>query len=163
MSEEQTRGGSLQSGQGLVRCADTQETPVQDTDRTFVKISPAKPLRIQPVESYRRAKSRYLTDQILATCRDRHSLAYYKKVVRLLPERVIFEVLSQVKEAQATGRIRESSGAMFTDLIQRKAKELGIEFRNENRESEHHLETDQNSNQELEPTETRITALRMRR
>jgi len=66
----------------------------------------------------------------------RHSLAFYQKVVRLLSKQVVFEALSRVKEAQILGRIKDSPGAMFTDLIKRQAKELGIEFGNEFRESE---------------------------
>jgi len=78
----------------------------------------------------------YLTHRILETCKDNQSIAYYRKVVRLLPEKAIHEALSQVKEAERLGRIKERPGAMFTDLIKRKAKELGIEFSTERKEIE---------------------------
>lgn len=68
-------------------------------------------------------------------------MAFYRKVVNLLPERPIHEALSQVKEAEQLGRIRERPGGMITDLIKRKAIELGIEFNKEPHESK--LEADQ--------------------
>jgi len=80
------------------------------------------------VDKSTREKREYLTHRILETCRDKQSLAFYRKVVRLLPEQAIHEALSQVKEAEKLGRIRERPGAMFTDLIKRKAKELGIDL-----------------------------------
>ena len=33
-----------------------------------------------------------------------------------------------MKEAEKLGRIKERPGAMFTDLIKRKARELGMDF-----------------------------------
>jgi len=88
------------------------------------------------VDNLRRTKEEYLSQLILEVCHDRQSLGWYRKVVRLLPEQVVHEALSQVKEAQQLGRIRERPGAMFTDLIKRKAVELGIEFGREIRNEE---------------------------
>ena len=81
-------------------------------------------------------KQEYLAGLILQVCRDQQSIAFYRKVARLLPEQAIFETLSEVREAIQLGRIRENPGAMFTDLIKRKAKELGMELVKEIKENE---------------------------
>lgn len=60
-----------------------------------------------------------LPSQIIMTCRDLDSIDYYKKVIREIPKFKILSALSQVKEAQALGRIRTNAGAMFTDLVKR--------------------------------------------
>jgi len=133
LSDNCDRGPVPEIGQGVVRKSDTQDTDIQKTSITFSN-AVSKPLRRAPVDKSTREKREYLAHQILETCRDKRSLAFYRKVVRLLPERAIHEALSQVKEAEQLGRIRERPGAMFTYLIKRKAKELRIEFSNEAKE-----------------------------
>lgn len=102
-----------------------------------------------------------MTHQVLSVCRDRHSLAFYRKVVRLLPKRIVFDVLSQVKEAQVTGRIKESSGVMFTDLIKRKANELGIKFGKESNEVKTELQELIEERTEMSPPSEAELANRM--
>ncbi|SYZ72214.1 hypothetical protein TRIP_C20329 [Candidatus Zixiibacteriota bacterium] len=116
-----------ESPQALVEKDHTQDTDQQKTSITFSN-TVNKPIRRVPVDKSTRDKREYMARQILEQCRDKRSLAFYRKIVRLLPERAIHEALSQVKEAEQLGRIRERPGAMFTDLIKRKAKELGIDF-----------------------------------
>ncbi len=132
LSENPTRGDVPKVGQGVVEKPDIQETAKQETVRTFGNVKKT-PIRTAPVDNLRRTKEEYLSQLILEVCYDRQSLGWYRKVVRLLPEQVVHEALSQVKEAQQLGRIRERPGAMFTDLIKRKATELGIEFDAEKR------------------------------
>lgn len=136
LSENLTRGLVAKNGQELVQKPDTQETGKQYTDITFMKNSYKAPRIHRTVDNSLSAERKYLAQQILSICHDRRSLGFYRQVVRLLPKQVVFETLSRVKEAQQTGQIRESAGAMFTDLIKRKARELGIEFGREGRESE---------------------------
>jgi len=119
--------------QAPVEKVHTQHTGVQNTSITFSN-SFKKPIARPSMDRSTRMKRAYLAHRILETCRDNQSIAFYRKVVRLLPEKAIHEALSQVKEAERLGRIRERPGAMFTDLIKRKAKELGIEFNQERRE-----------------------------
>lgn len=57
---------------------------------------------------------------------DRHSTGFYRKVARTMPEDLIFEVLSETKYQSNMGRVQKTRGAMFTDLIKRRARELGI-------------------------------------
>ena len=136
LSKNLTRGLVEKNGQGLVQKPDTQETVKQDTVITLNRNPIKAPRYSKSVDNSANQERRYLAQQILSICHDRHSLAFYQKVVRLLPKQVVFEALSRVKEAQILGRIKDSPGAMFTDLIKRQAKELGIEFGNEFRESE---------------------------
>jgi len=140
LSEKHDRGSIPKIVQGAVRKSDTQETDIQKTSITLSN-AVNKPIRRAPVDKPTREKHEYLAHRILETCRDKQSLAFYRKVVRLLPEQAIHEALSQVKEADQLGRIRERPGAMFTDLIKRKAKELGIDFRKESANQEAHSET----------------------
>ena len=136
LSENLTRGLVAKSGQELVQKSDTQETGKQYTDITLRNNSINAPIIRRAVDNSLNEERKYLAQQILSICHDRRSLGFYRQVVRLLPKQAVFETLSRVKEAQITGQIRESAGAMFTDLVKRKAKELGIEFGRESRESE---------------------------
>jgi len=135
LSDNPTRGLGQNNRQALPEKSDKQDTDIQNTSITF-RNALNKPVRRVPVDKSTREKREYLANCILETCRDKQSLAFYRKVVRLLPESAIHEALSHVKEAAQLGRIRERPGAMFTDLIKRKAKELGIEFGKEHKEAE---------------------------
>jgi hypothetical protein len=89
--------------------SDQQDTVRQETYRTFSK----------PVDNSNKLKEKELLGQILLVCRDLHSYPYYKQLVRTAPHQTIYAALSQVRDAQATGRIRTSPARMFTDLVQR--------------------------------------------
>jgi phage replication O-like protein O len=138
LSENPARGDVPKIGQGVVEKPDRQETAKQETVRTFRNVTKI-PIRTAPVDNLRKTKEEYLSHLILEVCHDRQSIGWYRKVVRLLPEQVVHEALSQVKQAQQLGRIRERPGAMFTDLIKRKAVELGIKFGSENRKEKDDL------------------------
>jgi Bacteriophage replication protein O len=120
--------------QALPEKSDIQDTDKQNTFKTFRNAS-NKQMKRTPVDKSLNDKHEYIVDLILQTCRDKQSIVFYRKVVRLLSEQDIFEALSHVREAIQLGRIRERPGAMFTDLIKRKAKELGIELVNEIKEN----------------------------
>jgi hypothetical protein len=64
------------------------------------------------------AKRGWLTGEILNTCRDRASLAFYRKIAATVPEQRIFEALSVVRAAAREGTIRTTRGALFTSVIQ---------------------------------------------
>jgi len=140
LSENHDKGLVPIIGQGAVRKSDTQDTGKQEISKTFSNVI-TKPVRTVLVDKSTRDKREYLAHCILKICRDKQSIAFYRKVVRLLPESAIHEALSQVKEAEQLGRIRERPGAMFTDLIKRKASELGIDFRNKLSKSKFHETT----------------------
>jgi len=45
-----------------------------------------------------------------------------------MPESLIFQALSEVKDAYLTGRVKKSKAALFTSVIQNKALEHNINF-----------------------------------
>ena len=69
-----------------------------------------------------------LAKDIAKQLEDDHSLGFYRKVVDVIPENLIFQALSEVKDAFLTGRVKKSKAALFTTVIQDKAREYNIGF-----------------------------------
>ena len=69
-----------------------------------------------------------LLADILEICGDPKSENFYKKVVRIIPKEIVYQVISEVKEVKLLGTIKKSEGALFTKLIKSKAKQLQIEL-----------------------------------
>ncbi len=109
LSENPTMGVVGKKRQGISEKSDTQETIKQDTDITLSK----------PVDNSQAIQEKELLGQIMVTCRDPQSFNFYRKLVKEVPRFKILSALSQVKEAQALGRVKKNAGAMFTDLVQR--------------------------------------------
>lgn len=57
---------------------------------------------------------------------DDHSLGFYRKIADFIPENLIYQALSEVKDAQLMGRVKKSKAALFTTIIQAKALEHNI-------------------------------------
>ena len=57
---------------------------------------------------------------------DDHSLGFFRKVVDLMPENLIFQALSEVKDTHLTGNIKKSKAVLFTSVIKSKATEHNI-------------------------------------
>jgi len=57
---------------------------------------------------------------------DDHSLGFFRKIVDLMPENLIFQALSEVKDTHLTGNIKKSKAALFTTVIKTKAREHNI-------------------------------------
>ena len=57
---------------------------------------------------------------------DDHSLGFYRKVVDVIPENLIWQALSEVKDTHLTGKIKKSKAALFTTVIKSKALEHNI-------------------------------------
>lgn len=70
----------------------------------------------------------FLVEDILQVCEDNKSIDFYKKVARLVPEDKIYRALSEVKETRDLGKIKNSKGALFTNLIKKYAQAQGIEI-----------------------------------
>jgi predicted DNA-binding protein YlxM (UPF0122 family) len=68
--------------------------------------------------------------EIAEKLEDDHSLGFYRKVVDLIPENLIWQALSEVKDAHLTGRVKKSKAALFTSVIKSKALEHNINFNN---------------------------------
>jgi hypothetical protein len=72
--------------------------------------------------------------EIAEKLEDDHSLGFYRKVVDLIPENLIWQALSEVKDAYLTGRVKKSKAALFTTVIKAKAVEHNITFDNINKD-----------------------------
>jgi hypothetical protein len=64
--------------------------------------------------------------EIAERLEDDHSLGFYRKVVDIIPENLIWQALSEVKDAHLTGRVKKSKAALFTSVIKSKAQEHNI-------------------------------------
>ena len=74
----------------------------------------------------RTPEKEYLAKEIAEKLEDDHSLGFYRKVVDLIPENLIYQTLSEVKDAFLTGRVKKSKAALFTSVIKSKALEHNI-------------------------------------
>jgi hypothetical protein len=72
--------------------------------------------------------------EIAEKLEDDHSLGFYRKVVDTIPENLIWQALSEVKDAHLTGRVKKSKAALFTTIIKAKALEQNINFNINNEE-----------------------------
>ena len=76
----------------------------------------------------RSEQKEYLAQEMAEKLEDDHSLGFYRKVADLIPETLIFQALSEVKDAYLTGRVKKSKAALFTSVIKSKALEHNINF-----------------------------------
>ncbi len=67
-----------------------------------------------------------LAKEIGLQMEDDHSLGFYRNVVDKIPENIIWQALSEVKDTHLTGNIKKSKGALFTKIIKTKAVEHNI-------------------------------------
>ncbi len=74
----------------------------------------------------RSPEKEYLAEEMADQLNDDHSLGFYRKIADIVPENLIFQALSEVKDAFLTGRVKKSKAALFTTVIQGKAQEYNI-------------------------------------
>jgi hypothetical protein len=74
----------------------------------------------------RSPEKEYLAEEMAEQLNDDHSLGFYRKIADIVPETLIFQALSEVKDAALTGRVRKNKAALFTTVIQGKAQEHNI-------------------------------------
>ena len=70
----------------------------------------------------------YMAQEIANKLGDAKSLGCYRKIADKIPQDVIFDVLSSVKDVALSGKIRQSRGALFVEIIKRYAHGRGIEL-----------------------------------
>ena len=71
----------------------------------------------------------YLAQEISNQLSDDHSLEFYKKIVDLVPENLIYQALSEVKDTYLMGKVKKSRAALFNSVIQAKARENNINLK----------------------------------
>lgn len=74
----------------------------------------------------RSPEKEYLAEEMAEQLNDDHSLGFYRKIADTMPENLIFQALSEVKDAALTGRVKKNKAALFTAVIQNKALEHNI-------------------------------------
>jgi hypothetical protein len=57
---------------------------------------------------------------MLAVLADRDSLGCYRRIAERCPPHVIYETLGLVKEIAREGRVRQTRGALFVELVKRR-------------------------------------------
>jgi len=67
-----------------------------------------------------------LAKEISEQLEDGHSLGFYRKIVDLVPENLIYQALSEVKDTYLMGKVKKSRAALFNSVIQAKAKKNNI-------------------------------------
>jgi len=78
------------------------------------------------IKKKRTPEKEFFAKDLAEQLNDDHSLGFYRKVVDIMPEHLIFQALSEVKDAFLSGRVRKSKAALFTSVIQSKALEHNI-------------------------------------
>ncbi len=80
------------------------------------------------IEPINRDKRDYLASEMAERLSDRKSLGCFKTIAEKVPEVIIFEVLSSIKETAAEGKIKRSRGALFVDVIKSYCEAHDIEL-----------------------------------
>jgi len=106
-----------------VQNMDSIDTYVNKTDREN-NVNNAN----KKISKKRSGEQEYLAQELAERLDDDKSLGFYRRIVAHLPKHVIYQTLSEVKDAYLTGRVKRSKGALFNSIIQAKAKEFGIEL-----------------------------------
>lgn len=70
----------------------------------------------------------YVAQEIADKLGDSKSLGCYRKIADKIPQNVIFEILASVKDVALSGKIRQSRGALFVEIIKKYAHVRGIEL-----------------------------------
>lgn len=109
------KGSGMMSLQGIMK--------QYDIDKHTLPKTKVKSLQSVPKN---RDKRDYYAQEIADTLGDQKSLGCYRVIAEKVPEPVIFEVLSSIKEAAREGKIKVSRGALFVDIIKTYCNTHGI-------------------------------------
>lgn len=101
---------------------DTNDTYVNEINLNNVNNNATsnKRKRSPELESF----ANYIAEQL----EDDHSLGFYRRIVDNMPENLIYQALSEVKDTYLTGRIKKSKAALFRTVMQNKARENYIDI-----------------------------------
>jgi hypothetical protein len=75
-----------------------------------------------------KAHEDYLVSEMLAVCGDGHSTGLYRRIARAAPSDLIYQAMAETRSQANVGSIHKTRGAVFTDLIKRRARALGIDL-----------------------------------
>lgn len=111
------KGSGMMSLQGIMK--------QYDIDKHTLPKNKVKPLQSVPKN---RDKRDYYAQEIADTLGDQKSLGCYRVIAEKVPEPVIFEILSSIKEAAKEGKIKVSRGALFVSIIENYCENHGVEL-----------------------------------
>ena len=87
-----------------------------------------KPKKVSYTRNINKDQRDYLASEMAIKLNDQKSLGCFRVIAEKVPQQVIFEVLSSIKETAREGNIKRSRGALFVDIIQRYCESHGIEL-----------------------------------
>lgn len=88
-----------------------------------------KALNYQPkTTNFDKNERDYLASEIADKLNDHKSLGCFRVIAEKVPQPVIFEVLSSIKETDREGKIKVSRGALFVNIIQGYCENHSIEL-----------------------------------
>lgn len=111
------KGNGMMSLQGIMK--------QYDIDKHSLSKNKVKSLQSVPKN---RDKRDYYAQEIANTLGDQKSLGCYRVIAEKVPEPVIFEILSSIKEAAREGKIKVSRGALFVSIIENYCETQGIDL-----------------------------------
>jgi hypothetical protein len=115
----------------LLASYEFQKTDDEKNDLiVFVRAEDSSPKKLEKENAYQ--KENYLiealTDDIMEICGDEQSKQFYRKAARLLPEQDIYQAISEVRQVRDFVGIRKSTGALFTSIIKKLARQRGVDL-----------------------------------
>ena len=122
---------SLKSQNATSRSRDKEPLEVLNSDPIDTNINKTNLNNVKENAFLNKKKKRspekeYLAKEIAEQLGDDHSLGFFRKVVDLMPENLIWQALSEVKDTHLTGNIKKSKAALFTSVIKSKALDHNI-------------------------------------
>jgi DNA-binding MarR family transcriptional regulator len=126
-NSERTESGKKRGGMQGLSDIMKRFDPVKKHPYPKPKIPKKAAARLTPDE---KAKRDYFANEIATELNDEKSLGCYRTIADKVPQQVIFEILSSVKETWKEGKIKKSRGALFVDLIKNYCdkKHINLQF-----------------------------------
>lgn len=94
---------------------DGKASSIGEILKTYHMIQPKK--QTKKPEKY--AKRDYVAEQIAERLNDQKSLGCYRVIAEKIPDSVIFQTLASVEETNRAGKIRQSAGALFVEIMKK--------------------------------------------
>lgn len=111
------KGNGMMSLQGIMKQYDIEKHTLPKNKVKSLQSMPKK-----------RDKRDYYAQEIANTLGDQKSLGCYRVIAEKVPETVIFQALANIKEIWKEGKIKQSRGALFVDIMKQYAQNRGLDL-----------------------------------
>ena len=132
IKEEELKENEIYVNDNLSSKGKREPSPLKDLLIQYELKIPRKTKRNEKnnmkLTSVNREKRDYLALEMAEKLSDRKSLGCFRVIAEKVPESVIFEVLSSIKETAREGKIKVSGGALFVNIIQGYCEARGIDL-----------------------------------